>query len=108
MRPTDQDARFDAWLRDALHAEPEPLDAGFSLQVMADLPEQPRPRTRPQLDPWRRQAAALAMGAAGIGLGALALFAGAWPLAEQGMAALSLLGLLAWWSLPQSVGGGWR
>jgi len=105
---SDDPTAFDAWLRDALQAEPEPLDDGFSLRVMAALPAAPRSAAHAQVDPWRRQAAALATAAAGIGLGALALFGGAWPLAEQGLAALSLVGLMAWWSLPQSAGGGWR
>ncbi len=99
---------FDHWLRDALHAEPEPDDAGFSLRVMAALPPHAAVSARPTVAPWRRQASALAMASAGIGLGTLALFAGAWPLAEQGLAAGSLLGLLLWWGLPQSAGCTWR
>ena len=102
------DPHFDPWLREALQAEPEPDDAGFSLRVMAALPAREASRPLARVGPWRRQAAALAMAAASICLGALALFAGAWPLAEQGLAGLSLLGLLLWWSLPQSAGSGWR
>jgi negative regulator of sigma E activity len=97
---------FDHWLREALRANPEPDDAGFSLRVMAALPPQPRPTVT--LAPWWRPATALALASAGIGLGALALFASAWPLAEQAMAAVSLWGLLLWWCLPQSSGSAWR
>ncbi len=98
---------FDLWLRDALHRDPEPDDAGFSLRVMAALPPH-APAAGRTAAPWRRQALALAMAAAGIGLGALALFGGAWPWIEQGLAAGSLLGLLLWWSLPQTQDSGWR
>lgn len=99
---------FDHWLREALHAEPEPDDAGFSLRVMAALPRRTPTGAQSASSPWRRHASAMAMASAGIALGTLALFAGAWPLAEQGLAAGSLLGLLLWWGLPQSAGCTWR
>jgi hypothetical protein len=99
---------FDTWLRAALHTDPEPDDAGFTLGVMAQLPVSTRRATEVAVEPWHRHASALAMACAGIGLGALALFAGAFPLGEQGLAAISLVGLLLWWSLPQSAGSGWR
>jgi hypothetical protein len=108
MTPTDQDTRFDAWLREALTDAPAPNDDGFTLRVMAALPPRSRAAADVSLRPWGRQAAALAMSAAGIGLGALSLFAGGLPPAEWGLAAASLLGLMLWWSLPQSAGSGWR
>lgn len=100
----------DAWteaLRAHWGAEPEPADAGFTERLMSSLPAQPRaPATRARSAVPARSAGVLAMvsittALAQIpaeGLGGL----------EQFVSLTVALGLLTWWSLPQSRGSWWR
>ncbi|MBP8144639.1 hypothetical protein [Pseudorhodoferax sp.] len=84
---------------------PEPADAGFSLRVMAALTL--RRRRPPRSDPAPARAAELlAMGSSCAAL-ALLMLQGPGGV-EQLAAGAVLLGLLLWWSLPQSRGSQWR
>ena len=93
-----QDA-FDTALRQQLQGEAEPADAGFSLNVMAALPS----RVAPSRRRWaRRIKFAQWTGAALAASGVAAMFStGAATLdAPHALAALALLGLLIFWSVP--------
>ncbi len=133
MTPED---RFEQWLRAQYEREPEPVDDGFTLRVMAALPPQPAAvsktgealRYRSPNGGWskvnrvgwgrawregqrRRRLLAqsgevAAMACAGLALSALSVSGLAD--AEVLLASACLLGLLLWWSLPQSTGSLWR
>jgi hypothetical protein len=98
-----------AWRALLCDETPEPDDAGFSLRVMGALPAQRRRPARharhADAGP-ARAAELLALGSACAALGLLAL-QGPGGL-EQSLAAVSLLGLVLWWSMPQSAGSQWR
>ncbi|MFT7774297.1 hypothetical protein [Roseateles sp.] len=90
---------FDDTLRQQLQGGGEPNDAGFSLRVMAKLPAQVAPRQyRGARWVRRSQWAAISLAA----YGAATLLAGAGgPLdLPHGLAAVTLLGLLIFWSVP--------
>lgn len=99
---------FDDWLKAALQQEPEPLDAGFSAHVVAQLPAQPQRRraARPRFSPAMRAAETAAVSLAALVLSLLPLQKLA--ALDATFASVSLLALLLWWSLPQSRGSGWR
>lgn len=90
---------LDIALRGHFHDEAEPADGGFSARVLAALPARaPRPGS-----PWHARAqiarwAAISVAACAAGL--------LWPAAgvaaggAQSLAAYTLLGLMAFWSLP--------
>lgn len=108
--PNPAEAPFDDWLRTALHDAPEPADAGFALKVMAALPPQQlvRPRQPRASGRWLRQAEGLAMGGSVAALALVLEPAAALPLLEQALAGACLMGLVLWWSLPQTPGSRWR
>ncbi len=94
------DSLLDDALRAQLQAGPEPDDAGFSLRVMAALPAA---RVSARQKRWARgvrraQWAAISLAACG----AAALLGGtSQPLdGPHALAALALLGLLIYWSIP--------
>lgn len=91
---------FDTALRQHLHqGEPEPDDAGFSLRVMASLPDRVAVTRRR----WARRIKFAQWTAATLAAcGASALFStGAATLdAPHALAAVALLGLLIFWSVP--------
>ena len=98
MNDTD-DTPLDAALRAHWAAAEEPDDGGFSLRVMAALPPQPTPG-RQRRARWMRLAYWLAMSLAAGGTAALT---GGWsgPLdMPHAMAALALIALLIFWSVP--------
>ncbi|MEO3690483.1 hypothetical protein [Roseateles paludis] len=98
---------FDALLRTQLHAEPEPLDAGFSLRVMAALPTQTPRRFAPPpaLGRWLRIAQWSATSTAAAGLSAV--FASPTLQADpaRALAGACLLGLVVFWSIPSRWSG---
>lgn len=99
MNDHDDDERLDAMLRDHWAADEEPADGGFSLRVMAALPAQPAPG-RQRRARWLRLAHWLAMSLAAFGTAALT---GGWggPLdLPHALAALALVALLIFWSVP--------
>lgn len=101
----DDDA-LDALLRADAAAGPD--DAGFTQRLMARLPARPREtRVEPLL---LRTAQWVAVGAMLCGLGLLwPELSEVWPregrLGESLLTGAVLLGLVTWWSLPQSRGG---
>ena len=104
--PLDDDARFDAQLRQAFALDPQPANGeAFAARLMDTLPRQRRPA--PVGSPWP---ARLAIGMA-MGLGSALLAAlptqGLSGL-EQSLATACLLIMLLWWSLPQSRGSLWH
>lgn len=96
MNEFDDDTTFDEALRQQLQDGNEPGDAGFSLRVMAALPPQLAPRQRRWASGMRWVqwlAASLAA------CGAATLLAA--PLdGPHALAAVALLGLLVFWSIP--------
>lgn len=96
MNELDDDVSLDDALLLQLQGGTEPDDAGFSLRVMAALPPQLAPRQR-RWARWIRWAQWLAASLAACG--AATLLAG--PLdGPHGLAAVALLGLLIFWSIP--------
>lgn len=92
------DDDLDTLLRaDAGHT---PADAGFSQRLLARLPPRRRPPATSRLPARAAQLCALSTAA----LGALLLPAGP----EAWLPGVCLLGLVLWWSLPQSRGGLFR
>jgi len=91
---------FDAALRQHLHhGAPEPDDAGFSLSVMAALPSRVAPRRRR----WARRikfAQWTASTLAACGASALYSTGAATVDAPHALAAVTLLGLMIFWSVP--------
>lgn len=96
----DQDAGFDAQLREHLHRGEEPDDAGFNLRVMAALP----PRVSGQQRYWARwvrRSQWLASSVAALAAAGLLTSSQLAPLdAPHAVAAGVLLGLLAFWTIP--------
>lgn len=86
------DDRLDALLR--ADAAQEPEDAGFTHRLLQRLPQRRRPPSVSRLP--ARAAQLTAMTLAVLCLGLLPAET------EAALPALSLLGLLLWWSLPQS------
>ena len=108
LENTLNDAELDALLRqDAQRLDAEAAD--FSARLMPHLPPHLPPR-RPVAEALALQTPALA--ALGLGLGALWLESlpvqGNLPSLDLGLATLLLLGLLIWWSVPQSPGSAWH
>lgn len=99
MNDRDDDEAFDAGLREQLHAGGELDDAGFSLRVMAALPARVAPQQR-RWARWVRRAQWVAISCAACGAAAL-LAGGNEPLdAPRALAAVALVGLLIFWSIP--------
>lgn len=100
MIELDDDTAFDQTLRRQLQDGSEPGDAGFSLRVMAALPPQWPPQLAPRQRRWAsgiRWAQWLAASLAACGAARLLTA----PLdGPHALAALALLGLLAFWSVP--------
>ena len=97
---TDHDDKpFDAAIRQQLHNDPEPDDAGFSLRVMGALPDHaPLRRRRWARLIQRAQWAATSLAACGI---AALLSDVNGPLdMPHALAAAALMGLLIFWSVP--------
>lgn len=97
------DDDFDDALRTQLQAGDEPDDAGFSLRVMAALP----PRVAPRQRRWARRmrlARWLAISIAACGVAAL-MDGGPLDLPHT-LAAMALVGLLVFWTLPTSLNRG--
>lgn len=90
---------FDAALRQHFQDAPEPDDAGFSLRVMAALPAQPTPRRR-QGAQWLRRAQWFAISAAACGLATLLSGNNGRLDLQHAIAAVALLGLMMFWSIP--------
>lgn len=99
MNDFDNDSRFDDALRAQLHGDGEPDDAGFSLRVMAVLPGYLPPEQR-RWARWVRRAQWVAISAAACGAaGLLANDQGALD-TPHALAAVALVGLLIFWSVP--------
>ena len=99
MNDHDDDASFDATLRQHLWGDAEPDDAGFSLRVMAALPPRVSARQRYWAS-WVRRARWLASSGAACGAAVL-LGGGSGPVdAPHALAAVALVGLLAFWTVP--------
>jgi len=94
------DTPFDAALRRHLqHSAAEPDDDGFSLRVMAALPA-PAAQRRRRWARWLRHAQWAAITLAACGAAGL-LSSGDAPLdAPHAAAAVALMGLLIFWSIP--------
>ncbi len=100
------DDLIDAALRQQFQETPEPDDAGFSLRVMAALPPRaPSPEQRRRAR-WLRVAQWTASGTAALGFAGLLMSAGPQFDAAHALAALSLLGLVIFWSIPSRWSGG--
>jgi hypothetical protein len=95
---------FDAALRLHFEETPEPADAGFSLRVMAALPPHAPSLEQRRLARWMvrwlRVSHWTAIAVAALGFASLLMNAGPQPDAAHAVAALSLLGLLVFWSIP--------
>jgi len=90
---------FDDGLCQHLQSEPEPDDGGFSLRVMAALPNRLAPRRRR----WARGikfAQWTASTLAACGASALSATGAATLDTPHALAAVALLGLLIFWSVP--------
>ena len=96
----DQDTAFETRLRERLHDGDEPDDAGFSMRVMATLP----PRVSAQQRfwaRWTRRAQWMASSVAACVAAGLLASSNLAPLdAPHAAAAVVLLGLLAFWTIP--------
>lgn len=112
MTPDD---RFERWLEEQYRQEPEPVDDGFTARVMAALPVQvacaptgmaARAERKGRLRALAQAGEVGAMACAGLAL--FALSGSGLSGGEALLAVSSLLGLLLWWSLPQSGGSLWR
>lgn len=95
----DDDARLDAALRQHWQQSNEPADAGFSLRVMAGLPDPAMSRRRRRARLVRR-ARWLAISLAACGSAGLLVGGPGAPDAAQALAAVALLGLLIFWTVP--------
>lgn len=94
----DDDA-FDAALRRQLREADEPDDAGFSLAVMQALPDPVSPEER-RWARWVRRAQWTAISAAAWGAAALLSTAHGTLDAPHVLAAVALVALLIFWSVP--------
>lgn len=95
----DDTSSFDAAIRQQLHSDAEPDDAGFSLRVMGALPDHaPLRRRRWARLIQRAQWVATSLAACGIA----ALLSGVnGPLdMPHALAAVALMALLIFWSVP--------
>lgn len=96
----DDDSAFDDALRQQLQDGGEPADDGFSLQVMAALaPKGVTPQQR-QWARWVRRAQWVAISAAALGTAALSAGANGPLDTPHVVAAVALVGLLVFWSVP--------
>ena len=95
---TDRDP-IDAALRQQLHDDAEPDDAGFSLRVMAALPERV-PHHRRRAARWIRVAHWVAASAAASGAAVLLSGASHPPDVPHALAGLVLMALLIFWTVP--------
>lgn len=96
----DDDVSFDEALREQLQRGGEPDDAGFSLRVMAALsPSGVSPQQR-RLVRWVRRAQWVAVSVAACGAAALLAGGNGQLDAPHALAALALVGLLIFWSIP--------
>ena len=99
MNDIPDDLSLDTPLKAHLQREPEPDDAGFSLRVMAALPPAVAPAQRARVR-WIRRAQWAAVSLAACGAAAL-LSGSAGPLdGPHAVAALALVALLIYWSVP--------
>lgn len=99
-KPIDDSDDFDAALRRQLQHTAAPADAGFSLRVMAALPPQGPSAVQHRWARWMRRAQWTANTMAALSFGGLQLHTAPQAEAAQVFAALSLLGLLVFWSVP--------
>lgn len=90
---------FDDALRGQLHGGGEPADAGFSLRVMSALPEYVAPEQRRRAR-WVRRAQWLAISGAACGAAGLLAHGSGSLDAPHATAAVALVGLLIFWSIP--------
>ena len=93
------DTPFDTALRQHLHSAAEPDDDGFSLRVMAALPARVLQRRR-RWAGWVRLAQWAAISLAACGTAALLSGADAPLDTPRAVAAVTLMGLLIFWSVP--------
>jgi hypothetical protein len=99
MNDLDNDDAFDAVLQEQLHSGVEPDDAGFSLRVMAALPAHVAPQRR-RWARWVRRAQWVAVSVAACGAAALLAGGNGQLDAPHALAAVALVGLLIFWSIP--------
>lgn len=93
------DDPFDTALRRDLQGEPEPDDAGFSLRVMAALPD----RVAPSRRRWARRIKFAQWAASTLAAcGAAAMFSTGTATLDtpHALAAVALTGLLIFWTIP--------
>lgn len=95
----DDDASLDAALQRQLRDALEPADAGFSLRVMAALPPRVRARQRDEAR-WVRRVHWTAGSIAACGAASLLYSSPATLDGPHALAALALLGLLLFWTVP--------
>ena len=96
---TEHDDSFDAALRQHLHGDPEPNDAGFSLRVMGTLPVQVTPARR-RYSRWITLVQWTLCTAAACGAAAMFATGLAMKDAPHALATVTLTGLLVYWSIP--------
>ncbi|HEY8881368.1 MAG TPA: hypothetical protein VIN03_27630 [Roseateles sp.] len=100
MNDFDNDSTaLDAALRERLHDGGEPDDAGFSLRVMGALPEYVAPEQR-RWARWARRAQWLAISTAACAAAGLLATGNDALDAPRAAAAVALMGLLIFWSIP--------
>lgn len=91
---------LDTALRQRLHGDAEPADAGFSLRVMAALPAQAVPLAARRRARLVRQGRWLAISLAACGAASLLVGQGVPPDLPHALAGMALLALLVFWSVP--------
>lgn len=96
---TQHDDSFDTALRQHVQSEPEPDDAGFSLRVMAALPVQVAPARR-RYSRWITLVQWTLCTAAACGAATMFATGIAMTDAPHALAAITLTGLLIYWSIP--------
>ena len=99
MNEFHDDKSFDEALRRQLQDGGDPQDAGFSLRVMAALPPHVAPRQHRGAR-WVRRSQWVAISLAACGAAALLAGSGGRLDLLAALAAVALLGLLIFWSVP--------
>jgi len=99
MNDIHDDTAFDAALRARLQGDGEPDDAGFSLGVMRALPA-PVALEQRRWARWVRRGQWIGISAAACGAAGLLASAGGVLDAPRALAAMALIGLLIFWSIP--------
>lgn len=100
---SDNSDGLDAALRRQLQHTATPVDAGFSLRVMAALPPHGPSPAQHRWARWMRRAQWTASTMAALGFAGLQWNTGAQAEAGQVFTALSLLGLMIFWSVPSRL-----